>query len=66
MSARTNRNTGECRITIRPLSKDEGGYLVEYPDIPDRMSDGETVAEAVANGQEALRDCPAVLKKSGR
>src|ERR1017187_2324830 len=56
MSARTNRNTNEYRITIRPLSKDEGGgYLVEYPEIPGCMSDGETIEEAIANGREALR-----------
>jgi antitoxin HicB len=67
MSARTNRNTDEYRITIRPLSKDEGGgYLVEYPEIPGCMSDGETIEEAIANGREALRDCLDVLKESGR
>lgn len=51
------------RFTIRPLTPEEGGgYLVEYPDIPGCMSDGgETVAEAIANGREALRDCLAVL-----
>jgi predicted RNase H-like HicB family nuclease len=36
------------------LSKEEGGgYLVEYPDIPGCMSDGETEEEAIANGREA-------------
>jgi antitoxin HicB len=67
MRARTNRNTDEYRITIRPLSKDEGGgYLVEYPEIPGCMSDGETIEEAIANGREALRDCLAVFRESGR
>jgi antitoxin HicB len=67
MRARTNRDTGEYRITIRPLSKDEGGgYLVEYPEIPGCMSDGETIEEAIANGKEALRDCLDVFKESGR
>jgi antitoxin HicB len=67
MSARTNRNANEYRITIRPLSKDEGGgYLVEYPEIPGCMSDGETIEEAIANGREALRDCLEVFKESGR
>ena len=43
---------------VRPLSKEEGGgYLVQYPEIPGCMSDGETVEEAIANGREALRDC---------
>jgi antitoxin HicB len=67
MRGRSKRITDEYRITIRPLSKDEGGgYLVEYPEIPGCMSDGETVEEAIANGREALRDCLAVFKESGR
>ena len=54
----------EYRVTICPLSKDEGGgYLAEYPEIPGCMSDGETVEEAIANGQEALRDCLEVFGK---
>ena len=49
------------------MSKEEGGgYLVEYPDIPGCMSDGETVAEAITNGREALLDCLEVFKESGR
>jgi antitoxin HicB len=61
------RNLDSYRFTVRPLSKEEGGgFLVEYPDIPGCMSDGETVGEAVANGREALRDCLAVFKESGR
>jgi predicted RNase H-like HicB family nuclease len=67
MGETANRNTGGYRITIRPLSKDEGGgYLVEYPEIPGCMSDGETIEEAIANGREALRDCLHVSKESGR
>jgi antitoxin HicB len=67
MRARTNCKTEEYRIAVRPLSKEEGGgYLVEYPEIPGCMSDGETVEEAIANGREALRDCLEVFKESGR
>jgi antitoxin HicB len=67
MRASTNRNLDQYRFTVRPLSKDEGGgYLVEYPDIPGCMSDGETIEEAIANGREALRDCIAVFRESGR
>ena len=67
MRTQTNRKTEEYRIMVRPLSKDEGGgYLAEYPEIPGCMSDGETVEEAIANGREALRDCLAVFKESGR
>jgi antitoxin HicB len=55
------------RFTVRHLSKEEGGgYLVEYPDIPGCMSDGETIEEAIANSREALRDCIAVFRETGR
>jgi len=67
MTRRTNRNLDAYQFTVRPLSREEGGgYLVEYPDIPGCMSDGETVEEAIANGREALRDCVAVFRESGR
>jgi antitoxin HicB len=67
MKARTNRNLDQYQFTVRPLSRDEGGgYLVEYPDIPGCMSDGETIQEAIANGREALRDCIEVFSESGR
>jgi antitoxin HicB len=65
--ATTNRNLDQFQFTVRPLSNEEGGgYLVEYPDIPGCMSDGETVEEAIANGREALRDCIEVFRESGR
>src|ERR1035438_10694963 len=67
MRAPSNRELDEYRFTVRPLSVQEGGgYLVEYPDIPGCMSDGETIAEAIANGREALRDCLEVFRESGR
>ena len=54
-------------FTVRRLSADEGGgWLVEFPDIPGCMSDGETVEKAIANGREALRDTLAVFTESGR
>ena len=63
----SNRNLDQYQFTVRPLSKEEGGgYLVEYPDIPGCMSDGETVEEAITNGREALHDCLEVFKESGR
>jgi antitoxin HicB len=65
--ATTNRNLDQYQFTVRPLSNEEGGgYLVEYPDIPGCMSDGETIQEAIANGREALRDCMEVFRESGR
>jgi antitoxin HicB len=67
MKATTKRDLDRYPFTVRPLSKEEGGgYLVEYPDIPGCMSDGESVEEAIANGKGALRDCLAVFKAVGR
>src|SRR5208283_106425 len=67
MRAPSNRELDEYQFTVRPLSVQEGGgYLVEYPDIPGCMSDGETIKEAIANGREALRDCLEVFRESGR
>jgi predicted RNase H-like HicB family nuclease len=46
----------EYRFTVRPLTEDEGGgYLIEFPDLPGCMSDGETIEEAIANGEDAKR-----------
>ncbi len=58
MNSTRNSNLDQYQFTVRPLSKVEGaGYLVEYPDIPGCMSDGDTIAEAIANGRVTLRDC---------
>jgi antitoxin HicB len=41
---------------VRPLTEaDGGGYLVEFPDLPGCLSDGETIEGAIANGADALR-----------
>lgn len=40
---------------IRPLSIDDGGgYLVEFPDLPGCIADGETPEEALKYAQDAL------------
>ena len=36
------------------LPEEGGGYLIEFPDLPGCISDGETVDEAIANGKDAL------------
>lgn len=42
-------------ITIRPLSKSEGGgYLAEAPDLPGCMADGGTVDEALHEVKSAI------------
>ena len=53
-------------LTIRPLAGDEGGgYLIEFPDVPGCMSDGESPEEAVANGRDALKCCLLTLQEFG-
>jgi antitoxin HicB len=67
VKTRRIRSLDQYQFTVRPLSKAEGGgYLVDYPDIPGCMSDGETIEEAIKNGREALHDCIEVFKESGR
>lgn len=57
----------EYRFTVRPMTTEEGGgYLIEFPDLPGCMSDGETVEEAIANGIEAKRDWIAAMRQAGR
>ncbi len=54
-------------FTIRHLSTEEGGgYLIEFPDLPGCMSDGETIEEAIKNGQDALSCWIAAAKESKR
>jgi antitoxin HicB len=41
---------------VRPLTDEAGGgYLIEFPDLPGCLSDGETIEAAIANGADALR-----------
>lgn len=48
---------------VRPLSSEEGGgYLISFPDFAECISDGETVEEAMENGQDALKATIAALK----
>jgi len=51
---------------IRRLGKDEGGgYLIEFPDLPGCVSDGETIEEAIANGADALNSWIATAREFG-
>jgi len=51
---------------IRPLSKEEGGgYLIEFPDLPGVLSDGETPEEAIRNGRDALKAALLTMKEFG-
>lgn len=43
-------------VTIRPLSKEEGGgYLAEFPDLPGCVADGKTIEEALHEAEDALK-----------
>lgn len=54
-------------FTMRELTPDDGGgFLIEFPDLPGCMSDGETVEEAIANGVDAVQCWLAVAKEKGR
>jgi len=54
-------------FTVRPLSDDEGGgYLVEFPDLPGCMSDGETIEEAIVNAEDAMRCWIEAMREAGR
>ena len=54
-------------FTVRPLSTEEGGgYLIEFPDLPGCISDGETIEEALRNGEDAKRGWIAAMEEAGR
>lgn len=57
-------NLDAYRFTVRNLSEDEGGgFLIEYPDVPGCISDGETPEEAIANGRDALKSTLLTLRE---
>jgi antitoxin HicB len=47
----------------RLAESDGGGYLAIVPDLPGRMSDGETPEEALKNVQEAIASWIAAAKE---
>ena len=38
--------------------REEGGYVVSYPDLPGCLTCGETIESAVENARDAKRACP--------
>ena len=55
------------RFEIRPLTPEEGGgYLLEFPDYPGCMSDGETPEDAIREGADALKSYLETLTALGR
>jgi len=56
----------EYPFHVRPLTADEGGgYLIEFPDVPGCIADGETPAEAIVNGRDALKSVLLTMKEFG-
>lgn len=54
-------------FTIRHLVQDEGGgYLIEYPDLPGCISDGNSINEAVKNGRDAIEAWLETAEEMGR
>ncbi len=52
---------------MRHLTDEEGGgFLIEYPDLPGCISDGETIAQTIENGEDAVRCWLTAAKESGR
>ncbi len=55
------------RLNIKPLSDDDGGsYLVEFPDFPGCIADGETPEQAMQEGRDALTSNIHTLEEVGR
>lgn len=55
------------RFEIRPLTQAEGGgYLIEFPDFPGCIADGETPEEAMREGRDALTSYQRTLEELGR
>ncbi len=55
------------RFQIRPLSALEGGgYLIEFPDYPGCVADGETPEQALVEGVDALKSYCRTLDELGQ
>ena len=55
------------RFEIRPLSEIEGGgYLLEFPDYPGCVAEGETPERALEEGIDALNSYRKTLEELGR
>ncbi len=55
------------RFEMRPLDEAEGGgYLIEFPEFPGCIADGETPEEAMQEGADALKSYLETLHQLGR
>lgn len=54
-------------FTIHHLSEEDGGgYLIEFPDLPGCLSDGETIEQAIQNGLDAVVCWLEAAKEAGK
>jgi antitoxin HicB len=52
---------------MRPLDDEEGGgWLIEFPDLPGCMSDGDTPEDALRNGADAVECWISAMREAGR
>lgn len=57
------RDLSQYPFEIRPLPEGEGGgFLISFTDFSECISDGETIAEAIENGMDALQETIAALE----
>ena len=47
-------------------SKEDGAFVVEVPELPGCMADGDTYAEAVANAQVVIAEWIETARQMGR
>jgi antitoxin HicB len=67
MSKMKHEKIPEYPFTMRHLSKEEGGgYLIEFPDLPGCMSDGDTLEDTIKNGRDAVKSWLHAAKAIGR
>ena len=50
----------------KSLKRRGRGYLIEYPDLPGCLSDGETALEVVENGRDAVQAWLATAKETNK
>lgn len=51
---------------VRPLTKDEGGgYLIEIPELPSCLANGETIEEAFSEAESAIESWIQTAKEFG-
>ena len=63
--SKNSETTYEYRFTLLFKQTVEGGYIVACPAFPDLVIEGDTLAEAQARAEDAIRGCVQRLRKNG-